>query len=133
MATLSLSQIEAAQDRPRELVSVPEWGGDVWVGEMSAADASWYQTSLLSIGGDGKVKEVSIEGADVRLAAVTIQNEDGTLMFGRKGVDALGKKSSKALDRICQVALRLNGLDAGSEDREAGNSDATPPVEPPSA
>lgn len=124
MAILTKEQVVEASDLPRELVDVPEWGGEVWVGTMTGADASYYQTSLLNIDGEGKVKSVNVEGADVRLAALTIQNEDGSLMFGRKEVEALGKKSPKALERVCKVAQRLNGLDDGAEDREAGNSGA---------
>lgn len=125
MAILSKEQVLAADDRVRELVEVPEWGGEVYVGAMSALDKSHYQASMFEFTPDGTVKSINADGADVRLAALCLQNEDGSLMFGRKEVASLGKKSPAALDRVVEVARRLNGLDEEAEDREVGNSEPT--------
>lgn len=120
---LTKEQILAAEDASRELVPVPEWGGEVWVGTMSALDLSRYQASMFEFDNKGALKSIKAEGADVRLAALCIQNEDGSVMFGLRGVEALGKKAPSALDRVVKVAQRLNNLDDDAEDREAGNSE----------
>lgn len=47
---------------------------------------------------------------DIRatVAALTVCNEDGSLIFSLADIEALGRKSSTVLDRIADVAQRLN-------------------------
>ena len=48
MNILSKEAILAADDLPREIVSVPEWGGQVCVRTMTGTDRDAFETSLLS-------------------------------------------------------------------------------------
>jgi hypothetical protein len=47
-----------------------------------------------------------------RVVAFCTVDESGKSIFSARDVDALGKKSAKALDRIFLVAQRLSGIDA---------------------
>jgi hypothetical protein len=46
------------------------------------------------------------------LAVLTVVDEAGNNLFSFKDVEALGRKSAAALDRIFETAQRLNSLNA---------------------
>lgn len=123
MKVLGRDEIVAVDDGKRELVTVPEWGGAVWVRSLSGADRAQYTAAIIEIGLDGKPR-AKMEAADLTLAYLSICDENGERLFtDRAGFDELGKKSSAALKRVTDVAERLSGLDVESRKRAAGNSD----------
>lgn len=106
MNTLNMLTKEAilsADDLPRERVSIPQWGGDVFVRTMTGTDRDAFETSLIG-------KEGRMENVRARLVSLTLCNEVGTRIFGDEDITALGAKSAKALDRVFAVAQRLNGI-----------------------
>lgn len=117
MPVLSKDQILAAEDLHTEVVPVPEWGGDVIVSEMSAADSErWLMEAY-----DEEGKPVRRENPTIKLAARCIVDESGARVFSEEDVSALAEKSSKAIGRVFRAAVRLNGLNAVSEDEEDEN------------
>ncbi len=110
MRILTKEAILAADDLPRELVSVPEWGGDVFVRTMTGTDRDAFEASLIG-------KEGRMENVRARLVSLTLCNEAGERMFDDAEIAALGKKSARALDRVFSVAQRLNGI--GTEQVDA--------------
>ncbi|TXH06679.1 MAG: hypothetical protein E6R09_01095 [Rhodocyclaceae bacterium] len=105
MNILSKEAILAADDLPREQVTVPEWGGDVLVRTMTGTDRDAFEAGL--IGKDGRMENVR-----ARLVSLTLCDHSGALLFSDSEVSALGKKSARALDRVFNVAQRLNGIGA---------------------
>jgi hypothetical protein len=97
--SLSRDQILAADDIRIVEVEVPEWGGTVCVRTFSAADRALFEL------GTNDVRDVR-----ERLAAATICDEAGNLLFSAADVEALGKKSGAALDRVFAKARKLNRL-----------------------
>lgn len=116
MGLLSKEGILAAQDVKHEDVSVPEWGGEVRVRMMTGTERDAFTASLL--GADGKP---DMENYRIRLVAASMVDEEGRLLFGAGEVAALGAKSGVALDRVFQVADRLNALGAGAVEAAKGN------------
>lgn len=110
MRILTKEAILAADDLPRELVNVPEWGGDVFVRTMTGTDRDAFEASLIG-------KEGRMENVRARLVSLALCNEAGERMFDDAEIAALGKKSARALDRVFNVAQRLNGI--GTEQVEA--------------
>lgn len=110
MRILTKEAILAADDLPRELVNVPEWGGDVFVRTMTGTDRDAFEASLIG-------KEGRMENVRARLVSLTLCNEAGERMFDDAEIATLGKKSARALDRVFSVAQRLNGI--GTEQVEA--------------
>lgn len=105
---LSRDAILSADDAKRELVSVPEWGGDVFVSTMSgSARDSWEQSLIIR---KGNKTEPNMENMRARLVIATVVDENGNRLFTDADVAALGKKSAAALERVCKVAQRLNGI-----------------------
>ena len=103
MNILSKDAILAADDLPRESVSVPEWGGEVLVRTMSGTDRDAFEASLLE-------KEGRMANVRARLVALTLCDARGDRLFGDGEIATLGRKSARALDRVFSVAQRLNGI-----------------------
>lgn len=102
---LTKEAILGADDLKRELVNVPEWGGDVYVYTMTGEERDAWEVSIMD--GKGKTSFLNIRA---KLCARTIRDEEGNRYFTDKEIDLLGKKSGQALDRIFDVAKRLNGI-----------------------
>lgn len=112
MVMLSKNDILKAVDSKTVEVEVPEWGGSVLIGTMSGFARDQFEAGLLGKGGG--VNSVNIRA---KLAAATIVDDKGDLVFSDKDVAALGKKSSVALDRIFEASQKLNKItDADVED-----------------
>jgi hypothetical protein len=111
MPILSRQQILEADDIRIEEVNVPEWGGSVCVRTFSAADRARFEL------GTDEVRDVR-----ERLAAATICDEAGNLIFTAEDVEALGKKSGAALDRVFARARKLNRLSNKDLEEIQGNS-----------
>jgi len=114
MAMLSKDAILNAEDIKRETVAVPEWGGDVIVGTMSGAARDLFESQLIN-------KKTGTKNVRAKLAAATLQNEDGSLMFSESDVERLGNKSAAALQRVYDVAVKLNRIGADDVDELAKN------------
>ncbi len=107
---LTRAQILAAADLAKETVEVPEWGGSVVVSAMSGLDRDAFEASVLT---DGRP---DLRNMRAKLAAACIVDEAGARLFSTGDIEALGGKSSGALDRVTRVAQRLNRL--GNEQLE---------------
>ena len=111
MAILSKEQILEANDSKTEIVSVPEWGGDVIISTMSGFARDRFEASCL--GKSGGTNMVNIRA---KLVAATVVDEAGQLMFNEKDIAKLGNKSCAALERVFEAAQKLNAI--GDEDVE---------------
>jgi hypothetical protein len=114
MALLTKAQILAADDLLREVVEVPEWGGQVMVRGLDGAARDQYEAEFLLIGeiqaGERPTYELDLLNARARLVALSVVDEGDQRLFSDEDVVALGKKSAQALDRVYEVAQRLSGL-----------------------
>lgn len=101
---LTKEQILSADDLKREKVSVPEWGGHVWIRVMSGAERDGFEQGIV------QGNRTNLTNIRAKLAALTVCDENGLRLFTDVDVIALGKKSAAALDRIFAAAQRLNGI-----------------------
>jgi hypothetical protein len=123
MNLLSKEAILAADDLPREIVSVPEWGGQVYVRTMTGTDRDAFEASLINreSGESGtSSKDQRMHNVRARLVSLTLCSESGERMFQDGDIDALGRKSARALDRVFAVAQRLNGI--GTDEAQAAKN-----------
>jgi len=102
---LSKQDILNAEDTKTTVVDVPEWGGQVTIGTMTGFARDQFEAAI--IGKNGGVNATNVRA---KLAASTLQDEKGNLLFTEKDVAALGKKSAAALDRIFEAAQKLNRI-----------------------
>lgn len=118
MALLSKEGILGAPDVRFEDVEVPEWGGAVRIKSLSARERDAWEIAAMPdmTGVDLRDKDLlekmkgRIENVRARLVACTAVGEDGALLFTAEDVAKLGDKNSMVLDRLFQVAQRLNGI-----------------------
>ncbi len=119
MNILTKEAILAADDLPREVVHVPEWGGDVYVRTMSGTDRDAFETSLIARS-DIHAGTSRMDNVRARLVALTLCDTDGVRLIDDADIVALGRKSARALDRVFAVAQRLNGI--GVEQADAAKN-----------
>jgi hypothetical protein len=119
---LSAETILDADDLKHEDVDVPEWGGTVRVQELTGTDRDKFEAGFVGGGSKPTVNTSGLEGFRARLAAAALVNADGKRMFRSDAeVVRLGKKSAAALQRVCDVAMRLSGLNQGDVEELTGN------------
>lgn len=114
MPILDKTAILGADDLKRETVSVPEWGGDVIVQEMTAKARLEWSTAAYTVE-KGKTA-ANPETFMAALLVVCCVGEDGEPLFSSEDMPALARKSGAAVERVAGVAMRLNGMSAKSED-----------------
>jgi hypothetical protein len=116
---LTKDAILAADDSALESVAVPEWGGEVSVRVMSGAQRDRFEGAVAA----RRDKDGNMNAAGLRalLCSLTICDDSGALLFGESDIPALESKSAAALQRVFDVAARLNGL--GSTAVEEARSD----------
>jgi hypothetical protein len=100
---LTRDSILTADDLKRELVKVPEWGGDIYIRTMTGSERDVHDVLI------HKRKAADILTA-VRATTIafTACDEAGNLLFTPEDIPALMAKSGAALDRLWDVARRLN-------------------------
>lgn len=101
MARLSRDAILAARDLPGEVVSVPEWGGEVYVRALTSAD-------VLDM-----AKRHGTQDGDIPLMVYAVVDEQtGERLFTVDDIATLRQKAMGPVMRIMSAIKRLSGLDA---------------------
>jgi len=113
---LSRDSILQANDLPREKVQTPEWGEGtyVFVATMNGTERDAFEQSMLE---GRKAANPNLNNIRARLGVRVIVDDQGTRIFRDEDAEALGRKSAKVLDRVFEVAQRLNGI--GEKDVKA--------------
>lgn len=143
MRLLSKEDILSRDDLQKEEVYIPEWEASVLVSELSAdardefeqfmveqRDKLWPKKQAHSKAQKKThhrpQQKASKEYIHIRaaLAAATLIDESGKLLFSFADVIELGKKSGKALDRIFDVANNLNKIYGQKREDIEKNSEA---------
>ena len=101
---LTKEQILSSEDLTKEIVDVPEWGGEVYVRAMTGTERDAFEASIVKDGG------TNLANIRAKLCALCMVDEDGNRLFIDGDVLALGKKSALALDRVFNAAQKLNGI-----------------------
>jgi len=119
MATLNRDDILKAEDIGRELVPVPEWGGDVYVKGMTGSERDKFESSIVEQ--RGKKQSINMTNVRAKLASLTICDEQGKRLFTEADIAKLSEKSASALQRVFAIAQRLSGIgDADVEELTEG-------------
>ena len=117
--SLTREQILGARNLPRELVSVPEFGGDVWVSVMPGHIRDAWERSMVSGGAP------NLDNMRAKLVAACVVDDNGQRLFTDDDIEALGQTNWMALERITKVAQRLNQLGDDALEKIQGNSEPT--------
>jgi hypothetical protein len=101
----------------------PNSGGAVRVVGLSGRDLDTFEQSRLEQR-KGRVR-LNLANTRARLVSLTVVGEDGKRLFTEADVEALGRKSGRALDRIYEVAARLSGIKQEDLEDLAKNCEGT--------
>ena len=100
MARLKRDDVVKAQDVPREVIDVPEWGGEMEIRGLNAA-AGQRVANAVSEDPDGvKWRCIAV--------ALSCVDESGALLFDELDVQMLAEKSWAAVLRVSDAILRLS-------------------------
>lgn len=113
---LSKEDILKADDRKIVEVDVPEWGGSVRVSQINAAARCGL--TMMMLGKDGKpLPAIELNRVlTLGLVAAAVVDENGEQLFTEADIEALGKKSAVALDKVFAAADKLNGISAAMQE-----------------
>lgn len=108
LVLLSAAEILGANDIAHEIVEVPEWKGAVMVYGLTGDERDEFEGSLSEK--RGKSYELVLAHIRAKLCSLAIRDEHGKRLFTDTQVEALGRKSASALQRVFSVAQRLSGM-----------------------
>lgn len=114
MSLLTKDQILNADDLKSEIIDVPEWSKD---GQVRVITMSGFARDRFEAGITGKNGGSNFVNIRAKLAAATIADEAGNLIFDEGDIVKLGNKSCAALDRVFAASQKLNRM--SQEDVEA--------------
>lgn len=127
MKILSKSNILEAQDLPRVLVDVPEWGGHVWMRGLTGTERDAWEASII---GDGKKQ--NLVNIRANLVGKCLVDEHGERLFTDAELAGLGRKGAAALDRLFARAQELSGLRQADVEKIEAALEANPTDAPSS-
>lgn len=112
---LTKQQILEADDLGLLEVSVPEWGGSVYIRVMSVGERDAYENDWLVN------KSKGVDNFRAKFVQKVLCNEKGELLFTREEVDQLAKKSAKVMSTLWEAAMKHNKLSESDVEELAKN------------
>lgn len=104
--TLDRAALLACEDLPTKTVSVPGWGGAVYIRRLTAGERDAF---------DALAVEKQGLGLRTALCLRSICDASGQRLFKDDEAELLAGKSAKALDVIFDAATKFNALDGGED------------------
>lgn len=133
--SLSADQILSAQDRQPEPYNVPEWGGDLYLLPLGAADGEAWSESLTKRvprrGGGWDDVPNNVHGK-ARLLVKAIVDQGGNRLFTDAQAPDLSKKNGGVINRVFERVLEISGLTDEAREAMEGEFEADPSVGSPS-
>jgi hypothetical protein len=121
---------------PREVVNVPELGGDIIVQALGLAEYQIFMATVWSTREvfDGKVESLGFMGAAPKLLSLSCIAEDGLPLADEAYWQAVCRKSRDAVTQLVNVAFKLLNINSGWGAEEIKkNSDSTATLDLPTA
>jgi hypothetical protein len=122
-ASLTREAILAARDVTIERVEVPEWGGEVYVRNLSGKSRDAFDGSRVRVRSGNQVEMIH-DNTRARLLSMTLCDEQGALLFSADDIEVLGEKDSGVLDRLFDIAQRISGMRQADAQDKLKNSEA---------
>lgn len=120
MAALTKDQILAADDLGLLKLSVPEWGGDVYIRVMTVGERDAYENEWQ------RKKETGVDDFRTKFLVRCLVDEKGNRLFDNGDVARLATKSARVMNRVWMAAMEHNNLSDQSIEELAKNSDPGP-------
>lgn len=124
MTLLSRETILEADDRRYEVVSCPEWGGEVRLSSIRGAQRDTYEQSVIEQRGNDR--KMNLRNARAKLIVLCAVDADGRPLFTGDDLNALGRKNAAPLDRLFTTCRRLAGMSEEDVDKLTEDFGETP-------
>ena len=118
---LTKEDIIECADLQMEAVKVKEWGGTIFVKELSVAERIELESKF-------KEKKDDVMGAMLALLSATICDKNRNCLFNASDIESLYKKNVKVVLRLFRKANKLSSLNVESEEELRKNSSPDPVV-----
>ncbi len=118
---LNRDAILKAQDLKREIVDVPEWGGEVYVRGFTALEKEEVEIRSMSMVdvATGQIRDArQLAGLKAWIVARCVVDSDGVRIFLDADMDGLQGKNAEVIARLADTAGRLSALGADVEQAE---------------
>lgn len=107
--------LNKANDIRVERVEIPEWGGHIFVKEMTVRERDALDDETYRADVRGTV-ERNMDNYRARYVVRTVCDENGVLIFKPKDAEKLGQVGSEVITKIFNAARRLSGGDISLDD-----------------
>lgn len=111
--------ILGTDDMRYEIVDVPEWNGKVRIRSMTGEERDAFESSIA-----GEGKKMNTQNIRAKMVMLTVVNSKGERIFNKDQIDALGKKSAAALNRVYEASAKLSAITKADVEELAKNSGA---------
>lgn len=120
MPALTKDQILAADDLGLLKLSVPDWGGDVYIRVMTVGERDAYENEWQ------RKKETGVDDFRTKFLVRCLVDEKGNRLFDNGDVAKFATKSARVMNRVWLAAMEHNNLSDQSIEELAKNSDPGP-------
>lgn len=119
----------------RELVPVEEWGYQVWVSELTAAEVDAYRLPMYQFDPVTSTMKLNMAEQSIRICVYAMEDENGNKIYPdvEAGIEDLGAKGAAGVAVVAKVAQRLSNVTDDSAKTIEGNSEAGTTGASPSA
>lgn len=97
---LTLEDVESKADVEYATINVPEWGGTMRIGTLSAHELVEF----------GEGNKAASKTAGIRLIVQSIVDDNGNRIGDMRHIAMLQKKSAKVIARVVESILKLNDM-----------------------
>lgn len=111
MTKLNRDAILKSRDLKRIEVEVPEWGGTLYIKELSTKEKVDLNDYILSLQAKGtEVSPLNAMRAMAKILVLTVVDEDDTKLFTDTDIEELLSKSTAVINRLTTTAMNLAGM-----------------------
>lgn len=118
--TLSRDDILSTNDLETQEVEVDQWGGSIYVREMTGSDQDYWESELIEYNADGQ-PDLTTDNARAKLLVRCIVDEDGNRLLQDEDAGDLGDQSNRVIDRLFTTLMQISTADVPELDELAGN------------
>lgn len=116
--TLTREQIFSKSDISTKEIEVPEWGGSVYIRQLTRGEQDAYlkrQYGAAFMKQDPRarqqeIKGMSLYGHDTFLCACAICDENGKAIFSQTDIAELEKKNGEVIGRLAKEIILFSGM-----------------------
>jgi hypothetical protein len=113
MGILSLEDIKSVDDSGRELLEIPEWGGEVYVRGLTGAQRASFE--------DAVINKKSMKDIRRKIVLECVVDDEGKPLFTAKDGSWITSKSATAIEKIFVKVMDISGLGDDADEDAEGN------------